>query len=179
MIGWLIVACEIGFWVMILSGLIVRYVFKKRRAGILLLLLTPLIDLTLLLATVWDIRSGAAVSYLHGLAAIYIGGTVAYGHRMINWADSQFAYRFAGGARPAKPPKTGAAHALVERAGWYRHLLAWVIGSALLAAMILMIGQPERTRIFESIVKGWGLVLMIDFVISFSYTLWPRRSTGK
>ena len=35
-IAWTIVACEIGFWVVIALGLITRYIFKRERARFLL-----------------------------------------------------------------------------------------------------------------------------------------------
>lgn len=176
MIGWLIIACEIGFWVIVLAGLMTRYVWKKKKAGAVLLLLTPVVDLVLLGATILDIRQGTEANFMHGLAAVYIGATVAFGHRMIQWADERFAYRFAGGPEPVRKPRTGRGHAAAERSGWYRHLLAWVVGSALLAGMILLIGDAERSEALKLWIVRWALVLGIDFVISFSYTLWPRKS---
>jgi len=175
-IGWLIIACEVGFWVIVLAGLMTRYVWKKKKAGAVLLLLTPVVDLILLAATILDIRQGAEANFMHGLAAVYIGATVAFGHRMIKWADERFAYRFAGGPKPAPKPKAGPEHAAAERNGWYRHLLAWVIGSILLVGMVLLIGDWDRSEALRSLIVGWAIVLGIDFVISFSYTLWPRKS---
>ncbi|GIP24799.1 MULTISPECIES: 2TM domain-containing protein [Paenibacillus] len=175
MIGWLIVGCEIAFWVFVLAGLCTRYLLKNKFLGGLLLLCTPLVDLVLLIATAVDLKQGAEATAYHGVAAIYLGSTVAFGHRMIKWADERFAYKFAGGSKPAKKPKGGAEHARRERAGWYRHLLAWVIGSAILALLILWVGEPEKTKVFEQFIMGWGTVLGIDFLISFSYTLWPRE----
>ena len=32
-IAWTIVACEIGFWVVIALGLITRYIFKREKLG--------------------------------------------------------------------------------------------------------------------------------------------------
>lgn len=50
-IAWMIVFCEIAFWVVIVLGLAVRYVFKRHTLGLLFLALTPVIDLILLAAT--------------------------------------------------------------------------------------------------------------------------------
>jgi len=175
MIGWLILACEIGFWVVVLAGLITRYILRQKKLGAVLLLLTPVIDLLLLLFTVIDLNGGAEASFFHGLAAAYIGVTIAYGHSMIRWADERFAYRFAGGAAPQKAAKYGQERARRERIGWYRHLLAWIIGVALLYGMIWFVGNPEQTEALLGLIKGWSAVLGIDAVISFSYTLWPKN----
>ncbi|MDO3412874.1 hypothetical protein QWJ34_24120 [Saccharibacillus sp. CPCC 101409] len=179
MIGWLIVACEVGFWFIVLLGLVTRYVLRLKKLGAVLLMLTPVVDLVLLGATVIDIRGGADVSFVHGLSAVYIGATVSYGHRMIKWADERFAYRFADGPEPKRQPKAGPEHAALERAGWYRHLLAWTIGSALLAGMILLIGDMDRAEALRLWIVRWAVILGIDFAISFSYTLWPRKSNKK
>jgi hypothetical protein len=42
--------------------------------------------------------------------------------------------------------------------------------------MIFFAGAPERTEPLKHIIRVWTLVLGIDFLISFSYTLWPRKS---
>ncbi|USB33340.1 hypothetical protein [Paenibacillus sp. YPG26] len=176
MIGWLIIGCEIAFWVFVLAGLSTRYLFKNKRLGGLLLLGTPIADLVLLAATAIDLKQGANATAYHGIAAIYLGATVAFGHSIIKWADQQFAYRFAGGQKPQKKAKEGAEHARLERHGWYKHLLAWSIGSLILVVMMIWIGDRSRTAIFELFITRWAWVLGIDFLISFSYTLWPRKA---
>ena len=175
MIGWLIVACEIGFWIFLLAGLFVRYILGLKKLGVGLMLSTPVIDLVLIIATVLDIHNGAEVTVFHGLAAIYLGVTIAYGHSMIKWADERFAYRFAGGPRPVKAAKFGMERAKRERVGWFRHLMAYAIGNLILAGMILFIGDWGETEPLFNLSKTWTTVLVIDFAISFSYTIWPRK----
>lgn len=58
-IAWMIVFCEIAFWVVIVLGLAVRYVFKRHTLGLLFLGLTPVIDLILLAATGVDLYRGS------------------------------------------------------------------------------------------------------------------------
>lgn len=169
-----IIGCEIAFWVFILAGLTSRYIFRKKKTGAVLLYCTPLIDLVLLILTVIDLRGGAEASTAHGLAAIYIGVSIAYGHAMIKWADVRFAHRFAGGPEPEKKAKFGKAHARNERRGWYKHAIAWVIGCGILYGMILMVNAENRTEVFVEVIRIWSIVLAIDFVISFSYTFWPK-----
>lgn len=176
MIAALIVAGEVAFWLFVLGGLASRYLLGLPRLGVALLLMTPLVDLVLIVATVVDLRNGATANIFHGLAAIYVGVSIAFGHRMIRWADERFAHSFAGGPPPERPPKYGPEHARRERAGWYRHLLAWAIGSALLFGMVFLVGDPARTESLSARAALWALILAIDFLWSFSYTLWPRKA---
>jgi hypothetical protein len=171
-----IIACEVGFWVVLLAGLVTRYGLRRPRIGAVLLACVPLVDLALLVFSIVDLRRGGHAGTGHGLAAVYLGVTVAYGHRVVRWADGWFAYRFAGAPRPAKPPRGGPAHARHERAQWLRHLLAWALGCALLGAGIGYVGDLARTQALLRIAGGWTFVLAIDFLIAFSYTLFPRRS---
>lgn len=175
MIFWLIIADEIGFWLLILSGLAARYLLKKKRLGLFLLAGTPVLDFLLLVFTFFDLRSGQPATFAHVLAAVYIGVSIAFGPSMIRWADRQFAYRFAGGPKPGKKDGFGRARALRERQGWYRHLFAWTISSGLMAAIHLLAGHPEETDLFLSWILRWGMVLAVDFIISFSYTVFPKK----
>ncbi|WP_417898314.1 hypothetical protein ABN702_19175 [Bacillus haimaensis] len=175
MIGWLIIACEIGFWIFILLGLVSRYIFKWRKTGIVLLAGTPVIDLVLIVATIIDLKNGQQASSIHGLAAIYIGITVAFGKSMIRWADERFAYRFSNGPKPQKKINHGPIHAKKERNGWFRHLLGWVVGNAFLLGMILLVGDAERTEELVNVMRMWALILGADFLYSFSYTLFPKK----
>jgi hypothetical protein len=74
LIGWLIIFCEIGFWVFVLAGLLVRYILKKKKLGTLLLICTPFVDIILLIATVLDLKNGANATTVHGLSAILYRG---------------------------------------------------------------------------------------------------------
>jgi hypothetical protein len=171
LIGAVILAGEVAFWAFVLAGLAARYLLGRPRLGVTLLLMTPVVDLVLVAATVIDLRAGATADFFHGLAAIYVGVSIAFGHRMIRWADERFAHRFAGGPPPKRPPKRGPEHARREREGWYRHLLAWAVGSALLLGMVVLVGDPHRTGSLSARAGIWTLILAVDFVWSFSYTL--------
>ena len=171
----LIIACEVGFWVLLLAGLATRYLLKAKALSTVLLLCTPLVDVLLLAASVVDLRGGGQPSGAHGLAAIYIGVSVAFGGQLVSWADQRFAHRFAGGPTPARPPKRGPEHAARERKLWLRHLLAYVVAAAVLGLFTLMVGDEARLGPLWSPMVGWTLVLVIDFLISFSYTIAPRK----
>lgn len=169
-----IAGCEIAFWVLLAVGMLVRYGLRLRWASNVLLACLPLVDLVLLVVTIVHLSGGATATTADALAAIYIGVSVAGGKQMIGWADRQVAYRFAGGPKPRRPAKYGPEHARRERVGWYRHALAWAVGCALLLVACLVVGSWHRTTALTGTAALWTLVLAIDFLISFSYTLWPR-----
>lgn len=171
-----IVACEVGFWVLLLAGLAARYLLHLPRVGAVLLFSAPLVDLVLLVATVADLRGGGTATTAHGLAAVYLGCSVGFGLQMLRWADVRFTHRYAGGPPPRPKPSYGAEHAACERAMWLRHLLAWAVGCGLLLLAIVVIGDPDRTGALQQTALAWTLVLVIDAVISWSYSLWPKRA---
>ena len=108
MIYAVIVACEVGFWVVLLAGFTARYLLRRPRLGAALLVCVPLADLVLLVASALDLRYvGGQADLAHGLAAIYLGVSVAWGHSMVRWADARFAHRFAGGPRPRARSEPG------------------------------------------------------------------------
>lgn len=178
MIAALIALCEIGFWLFVVAGLLCRYLFGARRLGAALLFSTILVDLTLLFFTVIDMRSGATATLAHGLAGVYIGVSLVFGPSMIRWADERFAHRFAGGPKPSPKPRYGMEHARHERRMWLKHLLAWTIGSAILGAMAVWVGDLSRAGELLLTIGRWAIVLFIDFLWSFSYTIWPRKAAA-
>lgn len=175
LIVWLIVACEIAFWVVIILGLATRYVFKRKKLGLLFLALTPVIDLVLVIATGVDLLNGATATQAHALAAVYIGVSIGFGKSMIQWADERFVYYvMKQGPKPAK--KYGMAYAKHYFSGWVRHVLAYFIGAVLLAGLIFLVGDPSRTEALSGILRFWSLVLGIDFLIAISHFVWPKKA---
>lgn len=173
-----IAGCETAFWVLLLTGLALRYRWRRRTLSTVVLACLPLVDLVLLVAATLDLRRGATPHAAHGLAAVFLGVSVVWGGDLVRWADARFAARVTAVATVSRAPRTGAAHARHQRREWARHLLAWAIGCGLLLAAAAMVGEPERAGPLLAFVRGWTLVLAIDFFWSFSYTLWPRASSG-
>ncbi|MBM2618931.1 hypothetical protein JIG36_25560 [Actinoplanes sp. LDG1-06] len=169
-----IVACEIGFWVLLVGGLAARYLLKARTLSTVLLVSVPLVDVALLAFSVIDLRRGGEAGTAHALAAVYLGVSVAFGHQMVRWADQRFAHRFAGGPPPVKPPKGGREHAAYERRMWLRHLTAYAIAALILGVFVALIGDLGRTGALWNTMRIWAVVLVIDGIVAFSYTFARR-----
>ncbi|MEK4487603.1 hypothetical protein MHH81_18980 [Psychrobacillus sp. FSL H8-0484] len=172
-IAWTIIACEVGFWVVILLGLITRYIFKREKLGLFFLALTPVIDLVLLAITAIDLYNGAIATLAHAIAAIFLGVSIAFGKSMIQWADEKFLYYVQKqGSKPVR--KTGIEYARHTMKGFLQHLLAYIIGGVLLLALIFFIDDSSRSEVLWNTLRVWGIILGIDFVITISYFIWPR-----
>lgn len=173
----LIVACEIGFWLLLLAGLVARYVLRRDRLSAALLLATPVIDVVLLAATAVDLRGGAEATPAHALAAIYVGVALGYGTHAVAWADARFAHRFAGGPAPRKPPRHGRARGAHELSMWLRHLLAYLVGTGPMHLAVQITGDPARSEVFDQAADLWTIVLVLDFVVAVSYAVRARENS--
>ncbi|CAM5210009.1 hypothetical protein UACE39S_06532 [Ureibacillus acetophenoni] len=58
---------------------------------------------------------------------------------------------------------------------WSRHVLAYLIGSALLWLMIFYVGH-ESTEALFNVWRIWSIALIIDGAISLSYILFPKKT---
>lgn len=174
MILWAIIACEIAFWVLLLAGLAARYPARRPRLGSALLIAAPVVDLLLLVLVAIDLLGGGTASWHHGLAALYIGVSVAYGHRMVAWADAKFATRFRGA--PPRPRLTGLAYTIACWKDVARTFLAAGIAAAILYALIVLVGDPARTSELAGFFPILGLIVVIDLIWAVTYTLWPKKS---
>lgn len=158
--------------------LIARYLFRWRKTGSALLLCVPLLDIILLIATGIDLYRGTIADFSHGLAAAYLGFTIAFGKSMIQWADQRFSYKFANGSVPWHPPTHGVAYTLYEWKIWVRALIACTITCAILIGAILIVNKPEQT---ESLINWFfilGSTLGIWLVFwPLWYTLFPKKES--
>jgi hypothetical protein len=170
----MIVVCEIGFWVLLAAGLALRYAARKPRAGAAVLLCEPVLELVLLIVTVIDLKAGAEPDWKHGLAALYLGYTVAHGHATVKWLDGVVAHRFAGGPKPVK--LYGKQRALHEWKLWLRSVLGAAVALGLLQLGIWYVGGGPRTASLESWQAVTLRTLGIHAVIAATYTIWPKKA---
>lgn len=168
-------ACEVMFWVFLLGGLLLRYVLRARRVSTVVLLLVPLADLVLLAATVADLARGATADWTHTLAASYLGFSVGFGHSVVTSMDRRFAYRFAGGPKPEKPPKYGREKTRYEWRLFGQAAVAVGIALAFLFGAILLVHDPARTMAFKPQIISLISALGIWAGFPISYTFWPAK----
>ena len=142
---WLIVGCEASFWVVLFLSLAARYLLQRKRLSHILLLALPAIDLVLLGFTALDLGSGTPASFAHGLAAAYVGFTVAFGGIAVSWADQRFAHRFTGAPPPTQAPKLGWPALRYELLLWARCLAAVAITLVLIVALIAFVNDESAT----------------------------------
>ncbi|MFJ3518096.1 hypothetical protein [Streptomyces sp. NPDC090131] len=175
MIVALIIACEVGFWVLLAAGLALRYLAKLPRLGAAVLLCEPLMELVLLVVTTLDLKNGAEPDWKHGLAALYIGYTVAFGHYTVKWLDGHAAYRLAGGPKPAGAGY-GRVRALHEWKLWVRTVIAAAVALALLQVAIWYVGDAGDVSSLQAWQFGALRVVGIHALVAAAYTIWPSKA---
>ncbi|GIG40701.1 hypothetical protein [Cellulomonas phragmiteti] len=163
-VGALVIACEIAFWVFLAAAIVARYVLRRRRLSTVLLLCEPAIEVVLLVATVGDLLLGSEPQWTHGLAALYLGYTVAFGRWTVRHVDAWVAWRWFGGARPERAPRHGRARLRYEWHLWLRVLLAWAVAVAILGALMLVATAPEQREVLLGWVGRASLVLVLWLV---------------
>ena len=168
-----IIACEIGFWVFVVLGLLARYVLRRPRTGFVLLAMTPVVDLVLLTAVIINLQGGGTATFFHGLAALYLGISIVYGHKMVKWADVRFAHRFARGPAPVKI--YAAEYAKECWTDVVRTTAAVGIAAGILWLLTTLVDDPSRTEALTGIYPVLGIWFMIDLLWAISYTLWPKK----
>jgi hypothetical protein len=170
----LVIGSEVGFVVLLLAGLVVRYLLKMPKAGAVLLVLSPLGYVVVLVAGAIDLAQGGTADIAHVLGAIIIGIVVVSGrhhlHAMDGWVRRKLAHE-------PKPRVSGWEHARQQRSGFYRRVGEWVVVIALLGGGYALTGfDPVRGAQLLGGMGLWTIVLGIDFFWSFSYTLFPSSS---
>lgn len=179
MILWLIIGCEIGFWLFLFLGLFIRYILKYPRTGKAALLCVPLLDLVLLLATAIDLHNGAVAEFAHGLAAVYLGFTVVYGSGVIKWLDQLAARRCVSTNKMEELKQLyGWSHTLYEWRQWLKGVLAGGIASFLLIIAVVYVGDPEKTaELNEWFSYIFGLLAIWLVCWPLWYTLFPKNQS--
>ncbi|MEO3944488.1 hypothetical protein [Gorillibacterium sp. CAU 1737] len=173
-IAWAIIACEVAFWLFIGAGLVTRYAFKMEKAGLVLLAMTPVIDVLLLLLTGIDLYGGATATAAHGIAAVYIGVSLLFGRDMIRWADKRYqVFILRKGALP--PKRYGREHSMQELRTFLKHVAAFLVAAGLIWGLTLIMDDASRTSGLAGVTQIWSVVLLIDFVITATYLVWPKK----
>lgn len=156
-----IIACEIGFWVLIALGLLARYPLGMSRLGLVLLALTPVVDVALLAFTVIDLRSGGQPGLVHGVAALYLGFSVVFGKRSVEWADRAYR-RKVRGEHVVKPATGSKLHR--EWVNFGLAVVAAGIAAVVLELCVVMAGGGVEAQTLRDWHPRLVLILVIWFI---------------
>ena len=168
-----IVACEIGLWVLLGLGMVLRYLVRLRRTSTAVLAGIPLLDVVLVIATAVDLHRGADVGLVHVLAGFYLGSSLAFGPAIVRWADVRFAHRFAGGPAPRPFPKHGPQRVTHLMREWYRVVGTVAVASVVLVVLTLFFAAPEdQASLWWWIGRAW-------VVVGLWFVFGPLWETGK
>ena len=160
-------------------ALAVRYLLAKERLSRALLLCLPLVDVLLLPFTAMDLRRGATATFAHGLAAAYVGFTLAFGGIAIKWADAHFDHRFAAGPVPAKALSGGWQAVRYDFNLWVRCIVASIITVALVEALVQLVGSSEATLLLLAWHKRAFGAIVLWFLFGPAWSLateWRRSN---
>lgn len=171
MIIYLIVAAEVLFWIFIVLGLVARYILRQDRLSKVLLSSTIVVDLFLLIITSFHLHSGGESEIAHGIAAVYIAVSIAFGKQMIQWFDDKFQSLLL--KRQSVPKRYGLDYAKHYLKSFIRHILAFIIAFILISLMHL-IASNDSAKALYGIFNVWKVVLCVDLIIAMSYFIWPK-----
>ncbi|WP_405361368.1 hypothetical protein OG535_25165 [Kitasatospora sp. NBC_00085] len=176
MIVTLILAAEVAFWILLGLGLATRYLLRWRRTSTVLLVGLPVVDLTLFVLTVLDLRGGAAASWTHALAAGYAGFSIGYGPSLVRWADRHFQHRFAGGPKPKPSPKYGPERTRHEWQICGRTVVSAAITLGLITALVPLSAGAAHFSAFIGWYIRLGLAAVINVIVAACYSRWPKEA---
>lgn len=169
-----IVAAEVAFWVVVVTGLALRYLARAPRAGGVVLAAVPLVDLALVVFVAVDVAHGAPPTVGHALAAVYLGATLAFGRPLVHAADVRFAHRFAGGPAPVRPAKGSRAAVRALWVEWARVVVAAVIAAVGLGVLLLVEGHGLPRDLDEAGAHPyWGTLLLLASVTGIWFLAGP------
>lgn len=173
MIGW-IIAAEVLFWIVLFAALYFRYILKAKKLSLLFFALTPVIDLVLLVLTALDLKNGSDATISHGLAAVYIGVSIAYGKTLIAWADEKFQKHVLKVDVQIKR-LDGKEKAHYEIGMFIRHLVAYGIAAVLLLIIINYVGIQNDTNSLYLVMKIWAIFVAIDGITCIINLYFPKK----
>lgn len=145
MIAFAIVSAEVLFWAFLLTGLFIRYALRQKTLGLVLLALTPAVDVVLIALTYIDLHRGAGASFFHGLATVYVGFTVMFGPAIVRAMDATFLRRYGGGAggrerSAGAASSNGLTRRRDARRDWLKACGACAIAGTLLGIAMAIVG---------------------------------------
>ncbi|KZN61242.1 hypothetical protein N478_04055 [Pseudoalteromonas luteoviolacea S4060-1] len=175
----LILACEVAFWVLLFCGFAVRYLLDNKKFSLYILASVPLVDLFLLVFVMLDLKEGQSATFAHGLAAAYIGFTVAFGKQLITWADKVCESKFKG-TDYTETALIGWAAVIDDLKLWARCILAVAIIYTLLILITAFVSDPQKTQALEIWFKIPFFTVFLWFIFGPLWSLvFFKRSSNR
>lgn len=204
----LFIAIEIVFWLCIVLFVFLRYVLGLRKMSIWILpffVASVLADAYL----GWiDYKSTGEFSIFQFIIVITVIYAITAGvsdFRRLDAYIQRKVVKWKGEAEleisVKSPPKYGCEHARHERYGWYMHVVMFVVAQI---AFFYLFGTRDQFSVDEwfafefyrtwledealgayedvklnQVVRAWFIVLIIDGIISLSYTFFPRKEKNE
>ncbi|MCM3719048.1 hypothetical protein [Fictibacillus phosphorivorans] len=197
-----LIIAEVIFWVSTLSFLIVRYWFNLKKLSTVFFVLFILNDLWIATMGYFDyLRTGEFATYqtIITIALVY---ALLFGKSDFKKLDHFIQRKVAKWRGLPEPevetikPLYGKEHAKQERKNFLGHILLFsavqvlfyflfglsdAVSSTSLDTMFEEWYDQEESNLFynndtaNKITRVWALILAIDFIISMSYTLFPKK----
>lgn len=176
-----IISCEVGFWVLLVAGLLARYPLNLPHVGLVLLAATPVVDLLLLIFTVTDLRTGGEPGAAHGIAALYLGFSVVFGRRMVAWADRTYRQRVRHETVPDPRPTSWSGKLRAEVIDFGRALLAAALAAVILEICVLLVNGTAYEAQATDTLRGWygtlGIILAVWLTTGPVWQLFSKPHT--
>lgn len=177
-----LIASEVIFFVFAGLALLLRYWFRLNKASLAALIIVILNELAVLLLGVMDYIQLGTISLFQILIIIFIIYALLFGRsdfkKFDRWIQKKVA-QMKGEPLPdfgeeETKPLYGKEHAKEERKNFYKHLLIFAVAHGAFAILSTFIEFGEH-HVFADISNVWVKILIIDFIWSFSYTIWPKK----
>lgn len=174
---YVIIACEIGFWVILGIGFALRYIFKLKKTSAVVLGSVILVDIILITAAVIHVRSGATATLGNAMAPYYLGFSVMWGHRTVKWFDRYIQHKLTGAPHPRDfVPVEKNARRIYHLKGTLRDVCAFtIIIATSWACIYLGGGVNDATMAFYLGAQNAPRLGFIVLLFDFSYVIWPGK----
>lgn len=194
----LIIIGEALFLLFISAFFVMRYWFHQHAIAFGAVLLLIINELFLAILAIFDYMETGKLASFQIITIIFFIYLLIEGKKDFQKLDHYFKMKVAewkGETATTLPEEQkneahqyGLSHAKLERRGWYEHLLIFIIAQIIFLNVSSFSGF-ENIRfnnignLFKVYEDGqinkanslWGIILLIDFFWSFSYTIWPRK----
>lgn len=182
----ILIATEIMFWILASLALLLRYWFRMKKASFAVFIILIISQLAVLCIGILDYMIGGTLSQFHIVIIILLLYGLIFGksdfQNLDRWIQRKVA-QMKGEPIPdfSEAPQKhlyGKEHAKAERKRFYKHLLIFVIAH-ICFAIIGAVVNPNLAKPIADISNIWFKILIIDFLWSFSYTIFPKKEKVK